>query len=165
MNRHKASDPRLYKQWGDIPLRDAMLTWDDCFCSTGMAMAVVPHPEPHDSEFKLTCYARPEGATSKERIIWLYSEIWGIVCRDLLPLEMVHNAVSVIPEFRSSTRWYELYEDYLNPKHQLYAQAALRKNNPEKQQSTGKNSLPGTLSLSELSHKYPKPLEAWEVTK
>ena len=132
MNRHKASDPRLYKQWGDIPLRDAMLTWDDCFCSNGMAMAVVPYPEPLNSGFRLENSLHPDRQWSPDDlIIWLYSEIWGIVCSDLLPLEMVHDAVSVIPEFRASTRWHTLFKDYLAPKYQLYAQAELRKNNPK----------------------------------
>jgi len=37
-----------------------------------------------------------------QQLLRLYIEVWHIVCRDLVPAELAHDALLVIPEYRET---------------------------------------------------------------
>lgn len=95
----------------DVPLKDAMLAWNNMRDTTSGrpgAVAVVPWPDKRDlcERLKLTCTA---GACSAdwhslnnraERLCKLFVEAWHIVCRDGVTPKAMHHALMVIPEYR-----------------------------------------------------------------
>jgi hypothetical protein len=100
-----------YKIFGDIPLAKAMLTWNSVHHlgpTHPLGVAVVPHPEPYACrKWNLQCssmaaYAYWKDLPTDQQLLRLYIEVWHIVCRDLVPAELVHDALLVIPEYRET---------------------------------------------------------------
>ncbi len=105
----------LMKPTKDIPLRHGMLAWNSMRdegsgCTPG-AVKVILHPDTH-GQTNRHCLMNTVGAcnwsnwssatTDKDRMLHLMIEVWHIACRDAVPLENIHDALMVIPEYRAS---------------------------------------------------------------
>jgi len=110
-----------YKIFGDVPLYDAMITWNglaDVSATYKLGIAIVPHPEPDFCRhWKLSnsagaCYTYWRELSTPRRLLQLYTEAWHIVGRDLVPMEMVHDALLVIPEYRDTLSGEEFFADW-----------------------------------------------------
>jgi hypothetical protein len=100
-----------YKVFGDVPLQNAMIIWNgthDCDDRRPFGIAVVPHPErPESRQWNLQnscCAPFAEWKTwpTGRQLLNLYVDAWHIICRDGITPEMMHDALSVIPEYRET---------------------------------------------------------------
>lgn len=97
--------------FGDIPLKNAMLAWNEnnkyAYGERGKVM-VIPHPDKgYCNYFKLAntvgaCMVGWEKLTKTQRLAHLFIEAWFIVCRDNVSPKAMHDALMVIPEYRDT---------------------------------------------------------------
>jgi hypothetical protein len=100
------------KPFGDVPIEIAMIAWTPIRSSVGKpgTIAIVPHLNDDKDWFRHlgvtdsagACSDCWQKATKQQRLLQLYIEGWHIVCRDGLSPKDVHEAFSVIPEYRAS---------------------------------------------------------------
>jgi hypothetical protein len=97
----------------DIPLKIAMLAWND---ADGYAngenpgkVVVVPWPDERGlcNHLKVSmtagaCYSAWHEWTKTQRLCNLFIEAWFIVCRDGVSPRDMHDALMVIPEYRDT---------------------------------------------------------------
>ena len=86
-----------------IPLKTAMITWRPAYQGEPDC-EVVNHPLTHYYKWLPfshgACYSDWRKMTATNRKLMLMIEAWHITCRDGVPLETIHNAMMVIPEYR-----------------------------------------------------------------
>lgn len=86
-----------------VELKHAMLCWDS---ETNRAK-VVPHPDfkRQSDEYQFTtgaCWSKWDLITEDERLLRLMIEAWQAVVRDGITVEIMHEALLAIPEFREA---------------------------------------------------------------
>ena len=97
--------------FGDVPLRKAMVAWNsvwDDHAGEPCKVVVIPWPDKDRWCNHLglantvgACSADPKWSDT-ETMLNLMVEVWHIACRDRVPLENIHNALMVIPEYRET---------------------------------------------------------------
>lgn len=98
--------PQL-KHFRDVPIAIAMIAWNWMPPHGDGRIQVIPWPDTKGwcSRLKLSCTT---GAcftgwcdlTEHDQLCRVLIESWGIVVRDKLPLESVHDALLMIPEYK-----------------------------------------------------------------
>jgi hypothetical protein len=94
--------------FGDIPLKDAMIAWNPRPRGDGR-IVVIPYPD-HASwtdRLKLSdttgaCWSHWGTWSPQDRLARLLLEAWCITCRDGLEPRAIHEAFMVIPEYRET---------------------------------------------------------------
>jgi hypothetical protein len=98
-----------HHNFGDVPLKVAMIAWNYGPPREDGRIVVIPHPDMEDwtDHLKLTCTT---GACwnvwhtwpTQKRLLKLFIGGWHIHCRDGVPMESIHEAFMVIPEYRET---------------------------------------------------------------
>jgi hypothetical protein len=77
-------------------------------CGDGR-MVVIPYPEEFDWADRLAlrstngaCFPEWVAMSNQERLLKLFFQVWHIAYRDRVPLETIHAALMVIPEYRAT---------------------------------------------------------------
>jgi hypothetical protein len=97
--------------FGDIPLKNALIAWNTQWevepWQPGKVV-VIPYPDHRDhcSRLKLAnttgaCWVQWGEMTNTQRLCKLFIEAWHMVCRDGVEPKTIHEAFSVIPEYRA----------------------------------------------------------------
>ncbi len=90
----------------DIPIADAMLCWNSGFNGDTPGCIVVRHPDYNDAseDYSSTvgaCSAGWRKRDTRGQQLQLMVEAWHIAAFYAVPIEQVHQALLVIPEYRS----------------------------------------------------------------
>jgi hypothetical protein len=110
------------KPFGDVPIKLAMIAWTPMSSRIGIPgrIVVIPHLNDDKDWFRhlgLTdstgaCCHYWSKATKQQRILQIYIEAWHIVCRDWLDPKDVHEALTVIPEYRETLSGDSFFADF-----------------------------------------------------
>lgn len=90
----------------DIPLAEAMLCWNHGFQGATPSCIVVRHPDYNDASADYqssvgACFADWRTKDAKGQKLQLMIEAWHIAAFYAVPIAQVHQALLVIPEYRS----------------------------------------------------------------
>lgn len=106
--RFKHPEDFRYARWGDIPLKSAMLMWNEIDCS-GVGrepgkVIVVPWPDTklHSKSLNMSCSHIPLcDSPTTDLMNSLLGTAWGAVVSDGVCPYAMHEALLVIPEYRN----------------------------------------------------------------
>jgi hypothetical protein len=90
----------------DVPIADAMLCWNSGLHGETPGCIVVRHPDYNDASEDYSssvgaCFADWRGRDTRGQQLQLIIEAWHIAAFYAVPIEQVHQALLVIPEYRS----------------------------------------------------------------
>lgn len=97
--------------FGDIPLKSAMIAWNDLREDRGTPgqVMVIPWPDTKAAcdhlKLTMTCGAAMtewRNWSKERRLLQLFIEAWYIVCGDGVEPKAMHDALMVIPEYRDT---------------------------------------------------------------
>lgn len=92
----------------DVPLKKAIVAWQTSICSAPKVTVFSLDDERpkgfdnHTEAYRTWC----QNTTDAQRLNMLIADAWRIVCGDCVSPSALHEALLVIPEYRSVAGWW-----------------------------------------------------------